>query len=107
MAETVLVRRLAGVPRFFDALRWILEGGYRGHHRVISTLVANHGRMLDLGCGTGIYAPFFPANGYVGIDITPAYITAAKEKFPGYRFEVQDATKLSFAAGEFDACMIS
>jgi ubiquinone/menaquinone biosynthesis C-methylase UbiE len=107
MAQNPLVRWLARVPRLFDALRWILEGGYRGHHRVIATHLTNVGRTLDLGCGTGIYARFFPPQSYVGADIDPDYIAAAQSKFPNHRFLVQDATQTSFQDGEFDACMIS
>jgi SAM-dependent methyltransferase len=102
-----LVRRLAAVPRLFDALRWMLEGGYRGHHSVIRSHLSDTGRTLDLGCGTGIYARFFPPGSYVGADLNPAYIAAAQAKFPGHQFLVQDATRTSFADGEFDACMIS
>lgn len=107
MAQNGLVRWLAGVPRLFDALRWILEGGYRGHDRVIRTHLMNAGRTLDLGCGTGIYARFFAPHSYVGADINPDYVSAAQSKFPQHRFVVQDATQTSFLDGEFDACMIS
>jgi SAM-dependent methyltransferase len=107
MVENALVRRLAGVPRLFDALRWTLEGGYRGHHRIIRSYLTNVGRTLDLGCGTGIYARFCSPDSYVGADIDPTYIAAAQAKFPNHRFLVQDGTRTSFLADEFDACMIS
>jgi len=107
MTESSLVRSLAGVPRLFDALRWMLEGGYRGHHGVIDRHLTSVGRVLDLGCGTGIYASFFPPDSYVGADLNPAYIAAAAAKFPGHRFVVQDGTRTSFEDSEFDACMIS
>src|SRR4051812_15232451 len=107
MAETSLIRRLATVPRLFDALRWILEGGYHGHHRVIADHLSGGGRVLDLGCGTGIYSQFFEPGRYVGVDISQAYIAAAQAKFPRHRFVVQDAAQLPLEGGEFDACMIS
>jgi ubiquinone/menaquinone biosynthesis C-methylase UbiE len=107
MLQNGLVRWLAGVPSLFDALRWILEGGYRGHHRVIRSQLKNSGRTLDLGCGTGIYARFFPSRAYVGADINRDYIKAAQSKYPDHRFVVQDATRTPFLDGEFDACMIS
>lgn len=107
MAETSFVRRLASVPGLFDALRWTLEGGYRGHHRVVQRFLSQGGRTLDLGCGTGIYSRFFTPDRYCGVDISPAYIAAAKAKFPTHRFEVQDATATSFSTAGFDACMIS
>jgi SAM-dependent methyltransferase len=107
MVHSALVRWLAGVPRLFDALRWILEGGYVGHQRVVRAHLTNVGRTLDLGCGTGIYAGFFPASSYVGADLNPDYISAAQSKFPDHPFVVQDATRTSFRDNEFDACMIS
>jgi ubiquinone/menaquinone biosynthesis C-methylase UbiE len=107
MMQSALVRWMAGVPRLFDALRWILEGGYRGHHRVIREHLQGVGRTLDLGCGTGIYAGFFSPEAYVGADISPAYIAAAQSKYPNHRFVVQDATRTLFQDAEFDACMIS
>lgn len=107
MVQRSLVRRMADVPRLFDALRWILEGGYRGHRGVIQKHLTGAGRTLDLGCGTGIYAGFFPPDAYVGADINSAYIQAAQSRFPAHRFVVQDATVPSFNDAEFDACMIS
>lgn len=107
MAETSFIRGLASAPRLFDALRWVLEGGYRGHHRVIREHLAHAGRTLDLGCGTGIYARFFAPAQYLGIDISPAYVAAARSKYPDHRFEVHDASSTRFADSMFDACMIS
>ena len=107
MAESSFVRHLAGIPRLFDALRWTLEGGYAGHHRLIRDHLTNVGRIIDLGCGTGIYARFFTPETYVGIDINPEYIAAARVKFPQHPFHVQDALSSPFSAGEFDAGMIS
>ncbi len=107
MAETWLVRKLAGLPSVFDGLRWILEGGYRGHRAVIRKHLSDAGRILDLGCGTGIYASCFAPESYLGADLSPEYVAAARRKFPGYRFEVQDACSTTYADGQFDACMIS
>ncbi len=107
MAETSLIRRLAGVPRLFDALRWTLEGGYRGHHHVVQNNLVDAGHVLDLGCGTGIYAHFFPPDRYLGVDISPEYIAAARSKFPRHQFQVHDATAVPLPSQSFDACMVS
>jgi SAM-dependent methyltransferase len=53
-------------------------------------------RVLDIGCGYGRHAPFFSlfdCAAYVGIDMTPARIAYAKERYGGARisFEVADA----------------
>ena len=40
-------------------------------------------RILDLGCGTGLFKKYFPVCDYFGIDNNPRYIEYAKEKLPG------------------------
>ena len=40
-------------------------------------------RVLDCGCGPGDFLHFFPDVDYVGIDIEPRYIEAAREEFGG------------------------
>lgn len=50
-------------------------------------------QILDVGCGTGEYIPFF--KGYVtGIDFDTALINSAKQKFPKSSFIRHDCTKL-------------
>jgi ubiquinone/menaquinone biosynthesis C-methylase UbiE len=89
------VEALASSPRVFDALRWLLEGGYAGHHAVIAReLRTATGPALDIGCGTGVFAGRFDPVDYLGIDICPAYIQAAQRKHPGHRFAVMDARRL-------------
>ena len=102
------VRRLADCPSIFDLLRWILEGGYRGHKSVIQQELTPVGqRILDIGCGTGFYSRFFDAAVYVGVDISPIYISAAQQKYPANQFIVGDGTALPFADSEFETAMIS
>jgi SAM-dependent methyltransferase len=90
-----MIETLAARPRVFDALRWTLEGGYAGHHRVIAeSLASPPGPVLDIGCGTGVFAGRFRRDEYLGIDISPTYIAAAQRKFPRHRFAVMDARRL-------------
>ncbi len=42
--------------------------------------------VVDLGCGYGRLSTAFSQESYLGIDVNPEAILAAKEKFPGYRF---------------------
>ncbi|NLF38893.1 class I SAM-dependent methyltransferase [bacterium] len=94
--------------RLFDALRWVLEGGYRGELRVIRDEVRPHGgRVLDVGCGTGIFAACFPPGQYTGIDVSEGYIEAARRKHPGHTFACHDACAMPFAQGSFDVCIVS
>jgi SAM-dependent methyltransferase len=56
--------------------------------------------VLEIGCGIGASRPLF-AGDYTGIDINPDYIRVARQTLSG-RFEVMDASKLSFPPGSFD-----
>jgi SAM-dependent methyltransferase len=48
--------------------------------------------VLELACGDGDLATVFPANVYVGIDLMPDRILAARTRNPGYEFQVCDLT---------------
>lgn len=103
-----LVRRLAALPSVFDLLRWMLEGGYRGHTKLLrERLPSGAGRVLDCGCGTGIYAAHFDPAEYVGVDISATYVSAARHKFHGHSFQVADATQLPFESGVFERAFAS
>ncbi len=40
-------------------------------------------RVLDLGCGTGLFKKYFPACDYVGVDTNPKYIDYDRKKLHG------------------------
>ncbi len=46
-------------------------------------------RVLDVGCGPGTNSSFFEDKYYLGLDINPAYIAQATQRY-GNRFEVAD-----------------
>lgn len=48
--------------------------------------------VLDIGCGPGTNASYFRSTSYVGIDLNPRYVAAARKRF-GDRFVVGDATR--------------
>jgi SAM-dependent methyltransferase len=54
-------------------------------------LEARKGRVLELGCGPGTNARLFDPLGYVGIDLSPRYIEAARRHHRG-RFVCGDAS---------------
>jgi SAM-dependent methyltransferase len=66
-------------------------------------------RLLDVGCGTGqsraIYAD--AVGGYVGVDLSPASIAAARAAFPKDDWQVADACDLPFPAQSFDVVAFS
>ena len=60
------------------------------------------GRVLDIGCGVGAHRPLFTDMQYTGVDINPAYISAATRRF-GDHFQVMDAGALDFPDESIDA----
>ncbi len=65
------------------------------------------GRVLEVGCGPGTNAPLFIHNDYLGLDLNPRYIDAARRRF-GSRFEVADARTLDPAIhGRFDTIFMN
>ena len=64
-------------------------------------------RVLDAGCGTGIYTAWLAEQGadVTGLDVDPVFLAAAREKAPGARLVEGDAARLPFADGEFDLAL--
>ena len=69
-------------------------------------------RVLDVGCGTGsltfVLALLVPNAHFVGVDVTPGLVSAARTKateldVSNIEFHESDALHLPFANGEFDA----
>lgn len=68
--------------------------------------------VLDVGCGTGAVLALlhekYPDRRYVGLDLTPEMIEAARTKVaPGMEFVVGDAENLPFDEASFDAVLCS
>ena len=104
-----LLTRLAGVPHLWNVLRWIAEAGYYRHYRAIDAALAPaHGSsrlFLDFGCGTGQFAPRFPAERYVGVDFMRPYVRYAAQHRPGH-FGVMDGKALGIASERFDGGLV-
>ena len=71
-------------------------------------LRAEHGRTLDIGCGTGSAFPMLRAREFevVGFDLSSRMITLAKQRYAddrGIQLSRADAEFLPFAAASFDA----
>lgn len=64
------------------------------------------GRMLDLGCGTGLLLEYCNPPDYVGVDISRAMLAVAHRKFPEREFRRQDMSALQLDSGAFD-CVVS
>jgi ubiquinone/menaquinone biosynthesis C-methylase UbiE len=102
------VDQLAHIPWFFDRARSALEDGYRGQLDFLSRhFDPTLERVLDCGCGTGIFSRCFSSRGYFGIDIAPDYVERARSQFPRRHFQVMDASCLSFPDHSFDCVLLS
>src|SRR5919199_1632888 len=102
--------RLSENPQAWNILRRIVEGGFHGEKEVIARELApwnDIGRreFLDFGCGTGEFAPCFPAAHYTGIDLSRQYLSYATRTHGG-RFVALSADALPFAPASFDAALV-
>ena len=75
---------------------------FEKHCEIISKHIPKDVNVLDAGCGYGRMAPLFPKDDYLGIDFSPDFIQKAREKFPGYTFEVQNLKSLPYDNESFD-----
>lgn len=60
------------------------------------------GFILEVGCGNGIDSQKYYPEFYVGMDISPALIEAAKVYNPKHKFIVGNAAMMPFLDGTFD-----
>ncbi len=107
LRERVLAR--PAVYRMFK--RIVLPSGVLDRLVAEHYVVADGGRVLDLGCGFGDYAPLFAGRcEYLGIDHNESYISTARQmnEGSGARFIVADVADPVVADhGPFDLIMIS
>ena len=65
------------------------------------------GAVLDLGCGTGEYAPLFSAERYVGLDLSPPFVRYASARLRGFTFLVGDGERLPFPDDGFHRVLVN
>jgi SAM-dependent methyltransferase len=93
-----------------DDLAYIHDAGYGGHARaaaawLLETFRAGgltSGLVVDLGCGSGIWAEALSRAGYdvLGYDLSAAMIAIARRRVPTGRFVAQ-----SFLSADFPPCI--
>jgi len=55
---------------------------------IAGTPLIHGAKVIDYGCGAGRLSNAFPPVGYLGLDINPAAVDAARLANPGYRYRV-------------------
>lgn len=86
------------IPFYDDDLAYIDESGFRGSAegyapgllRILADAGIQQGRVVDLGCGSGVWAEHLSNAGYqaVGLDVSPAMIKLAGHRVPSAEFHV-------------------
>ncbi|MGW7682894.1 methyltransferase domain-containing protein [Kribbella sp. NPDC054772] len=74
----------------------------------ILTRLPRRGRVLDLGCGSGVPVALVLAEAgheVTGVDISEVQVSRARARVPAATFIQADATKLNFPAASFDAVL--
>jgi len=94
-------------PAISIFLRKIVELNFVAHKNIIEKYfhLEQGEKILDIGCGTGEFSPFFLKEYYVGIDIDDKNITYAKAHY-NQEFKVADARDLPFGDNSFDKILI-
>jgi len=98
---------LAGKPAVFASLRKVLEAGFIRQKGIIKNVFQLSGekKVLDIGCGTGEFAPLLKMSDYWGVDICYEYMAYARKK-TGEKFLVMDGNRLAFTRDVFDNILI-
>lgn len=109
MVETTL-DRLSANPQAWNVLRRVVEAGFQGEKAVIERELApwrelGTRKFLDFGCGTGEFAPMFPAAHYTGVDLAQHYVRWASQNRPG-SYAVTNGAALALQSAAFDAALV-
>ena len=103
-----LIEKLAVNPKVFMFLRRIIEGNFTAEKAVLKNEMLSIGeckRILDIGCGTGMFSKYFENISYVGIDTEKIYIDYAKKFFKG-KFYLMNGENLLFENSSFNSIIV-
>jgi SAM-dependent methyltransferase len=103
------LRSILAVPAVYRLFGRVIGGGARARF-VRDHLRPRPGdRILDLGCGPGDLLAHLPACDYVGVDLDPKYVTAARARYRDrgtFRCEPAEAVA-ELEPGSFDLVVAS
>ena len=78
---------------------------------IIEKLGLERASILDVGCSSGFYSDFFKWSNfkirYQGCDISPYFISLAREKYPHLKFKVTPILNLPYVNDSFDVVLAS
>lgn len=102
--------QLSENPQAWNILRRLVENNFRGEKAAIARELdpwrdAGQRQFLDFGCGTGEFAPCFPADCYTGVDIATHYLRFAVGAYAG-RFAAMSGDAIGLAEARFDAALV-
>lgn len=92
-------------PRYDQWARTVTPDPRAERSSWVADDTGHDGRVLDLGCGTGIPTAvrLSPRTRYIGVDLSPAMIKLASAGVPFGEFWVADMRLLGLPPGSFDA----
>lgn len=75
------LRSVLAFPRAYRAFQGLIAGDYRRTYVQQYVRPAAGQRVFDIGCGPGDVLAYLPEVDYLGVDINPKYIEAARKRF--------------------------
>jgi SAM-dependent methyltransferase len=107
-----LRERILSRPMVYQALKQaVVPGGLTRRLVAEHFTVRDGGRVLDLGCGYGDFAPYFVERSeYIGVDHNDRYLRSARRRYGklGARFMEADVTDPAVReSGPFDLVMMA
>jgi SAM-dependent methyltransferase len=95
-------------PAYDEDLAFVHDVGFGGFAngaapellKILRQAGINEGLVVDLGCGSGIWARYLSEAGYrvLGVDLSPAMIALARRQAPDAQFQVESFLKFPLPA---------
>ena len=97
---------LKNAVEFYKHHRNTVDQLYESEKAFLPDVIKKVRSVLDVGCGAGGFSKIMktlqPNVYYVGIDVAPKMIDAARILYPGTKFEVADGNKINYPDNSFD-----